>query len=67
MRGKIQEYTDEERLYYILRRNAKGVIRNQVNQNYSEFFLGHSKSPYYTLKEPERREIYATKVMKYLT
>ena len=32
-----------------------------------EYFLGHSKSPYYTLKEPERREIYATKVMRYLT
>jgi hypothetical protein len=31
------------------------------------YFLGHSKSPYYTLKEPERREIYATKVMRYLT
>jgi integrase len=50
-----------------LRRHAKSVISNQVNQDYSEFFLGHSKSPYYTLKEPERREIYATKVMRYLT
>jgi hypothetical protein len=29
--------------------------------------LGHAKSPYYTLKETERREIYATKVMRYLT
>jgi predicted nucleic acid-binding Zn-ribbon protein len=26
-----------------------------------------SKSPYYTMKEPMRREIYATKCMKYLT
>jgi hypothetical protein len=42
------------------------VISNQVNQDYSEWFLGHSKSPYYTLKESERREIYATKCMKYL-
>ena len=50
-----------------LRRHAKGVISNQVNQDYSEWFLGHSKSPYYTLKESERREIYATKCMKYLT
>ena len=25
------------------------------------------RSPYYTLKESERREIYATKCMKYLT
>jgi integrase len=50
-----------------LRRHTKGVMSNQVNQDYSEWFLGHSKSPYYTLKEPERREIYATKVMHYLT
>jgi integrase len=50
-----------------LRRFCKSVISNQVNQDYSEWFLGHSKSPYYTLKEAERRTIYATKVMKYLT
>ena len=43
------------------------MISNQVNQDYSEWFLGHSKSPYYTLKESERREIYASKAMKYLT
>jgi integrase len=50
-----------------LRRHCKGIISNQVNQDYSEWFLGHSKSPYYTLKEAERSKIYATKVMKYLT
>lgn len=50
-----------------LRRHAKGVISNQVNQDYSEWFLGHSKSPYYTLKDTNKREIYASKVMKYLT
>ena len=50
-----------------LRRFVKTVISNQINQDYSEWFLGHSKSPYYTVKEPERREIYATKCMKYLT
>jgi len=49
------------------RRYAKSVISNQVNQDYSEWFLGHSKSPYYIIKEPERREIYATKCIKYLT
>ncbi|HKG86744.1 MAG TPA: site-specific integrase [Nitrososphaeraceae archaeon] len=49
------------------RRHAKSVISNQVNQDYSEWFLGHSKSPYYTIKEAERREIYTTKCMKYLT
>ena len=50
-----------------MRRHAKSVISNQVNQDYSELILGHAKSPYYTLKESERREIYATKVMRYLT
>lgn len=50
-----------------LRRHAFGVISNQVSQDYAEWFLGHSKSPYYTLKAEERREIYATKCMKYLT
>jgi integrase len=49
------------------RRFTKSVISDQVNQDYSEWFLGHAKSPYYTKKEPERRETYATKCMKYLT
>jgi integrase len=49
------------------RRFVKTVISDQVNQDYSEWFLGHSKSPYYTKKELARREIYATKCMKYLT
>ena len=49
------------------RRFVKTTISDQVGQDYSEWFLGHSKSPYYTKKEPERREIYATKCMKYLT
>jgi integrase len=50
-----------------LRRFVKTAISDQTNTDYSEWFLGHSKSPYYTKKEPERREIYATKCMKYLT
>lgn len=50
-----------------LRRFCKGVISDQAGQDYSEWFLGHSKSPYYTKKEPDRRQIYATKCMKYLT
>jgi integrase len=48
------------------RRFVKTVISDQVGQDYSEWFLGHSKSPYYTKKEPQRREVYATKCMKYL-
>jgi integrase len=49
------------------RRYVKTVISNQVGQDYSEWFLGHSKSPYWTLKEEQRREIYSSKCMKYLT
>ncbi|MGB6590889.1 MAG: tyrosine-type recombinase/integrase, partial [Candidatus Nitrosopolaris sp.] len=49
------------------RRFTKSVISDQVNQDFSEWAIGHNKSPYYTKKEPERREIYATKCMKYLT
>ena len=49
------------------RRFAKTTISDQAGKDYSEWFLGHSKSPYYTKKEPERRKIYADKCMKYLT
>jgi integrase len=49
------------------RRLLKTVVSTQVNQDYSEWFLGHAKSPYWTMKEGQRREIYATKCMKYLT
>ena len=49
------------------RRFAKTTISDQAGKDYSEWFLGHNKSPYYTKKEPERREIYAAKCMKYLT
>jgi integrase len=49
------------------RRFVKSVISTQVGQDYSEWFLGHRKSPYWTLKETERREIYSTKIMSYLT
>jgi integrase len=49
------------------RRFCKTVISEQVGQDYSEWFLGHAKSPYWTMKEAKRREIYATKIMKYLT
>jgi len=49
------------------RRFVKTAISDQTNQDYSEWFLGHSKSPYYTKKEHDRREIYGTKCMKFLT
>ena len=49
------------------RRHAKTVISDQVSSEYSEYYIGHSHSPYWTKKESERREIYADKVMRYLT
>ncbi|MGB6593898.1 MAG: site-specific integrase [Candidatus Nitrosopolaris sp.] len=49
------------------RRFTKSVISDQVSQDFSEWALGHNKSPYYTKREAERREIYATKCVKYLT
>ena len=50
-----------------LRRFVKAVISDQVGQIYSEWFLAHTKSSYYTKEEINRREIYATKCLKYLT
>ena len=52
---------------YSLRRHAKTVISDQAGQDYSEWFIGHAKSPYWGKKEEARREIYQTKIMNYLT
>ena len=49
------------------RRHCKGVIATQTNSDYSEWFLGHLHSPYWTLKEAERRETYKNKCMTALT
>lgn len=53
--------------FHSFRRHLKGVLSNQVNTDYSEWYLGHNKSPYYTLKQEERRNIYLQKCMKWLT
>jgi len=50
-----------------LRRFVDSTITTQAGQDYAEWFLGHSDNSYYTKKEHELREIYATKCMKYLT
>jgi integrase len=52
---------------HTLRRFTKTVISNQAGQDFSEMILGHKKSVYYTLREPDRREIYRSKCMRYLT
>jgi integrase len=50
-----------------LRRFVETTVSDSAGKDYAEWFLGHSKSPYWTRKEQEKREIYATKCMKYLT
>jgi integrase len=52
---------------HTLRRFTKTVISNQAGQDFSEMILGHKKSVYYTLRESDRREIYRSKCMSYLT
>jgi integrase len=49
-----------------IRRFVKSVVADQVSTDYSEWLLGHSKSSYYTKKEPARRELYVSKVMSHL-
>ena len=53
--------------FHSFRRFVKSVVSDSVNQDYSEWFLGHRKSPYYVKKEHELREIYKSKCMHYLT
>lgn len=53
--------------FHSFRRHLKGVLSDQVSTDYSEWFLGHNKSPYYTKKQEQRRDIYLQKCMKWLT
>ncbi len=53
--------------FHSFRRFVKSVVSDSVNQDYSEWFLGHRKSPYYVKKEHELREIYKSKCMHHLT
>jgi integrase len=53
--------------FHSFRRFVKSVISDSVNQDYSEWFLGHQKSPYYVKKDHELREIYKSKCMHQLT
>jgi len=51
-----------------IRRFVYTTISNCVDQAYADDYLGHSNtSVYHTMKEDKKREIYFTKVMKYLT
>lgn len=54
--------------FHTFRRFVKSVTSDQVSQDYSEWYLGHAgRSVYYQKKEPERREIFASKVERYVT
>jgi integrase len=49
------------------RRFVKTIISDCAGKEYSEWFLGHAKSPYYVSKSEVRAAAYADKCMKYLT
>ena len=54
--------------FHSFRRFVKTTISNQTkNTDFSEWFLGHTKSSYYTNKPDELRRIYKEDCMKYLT
>jgi hypothetical protein len=50
------------------RRHFMSVVNNQTSSEFSHYLLGHSsKSPYFVQKELDRRLLYATKCMQFLT
>jgi integrase len=54
--------------FHSFRRFVKTTIANQTrNSDYSEWFLGHSKSPYWVNKSDKLKAIYKEDCMKYLT
>jgi integrase len=54
--------------FHSFRRFVKTTIANQTgNSDYSEWFLGHIKSAYYTNKPEELKRIYKENCMKYVT
>ena len=67
--GDRKESSKRRRItFHSLRRFVKTTISDSsAGSDYSEWFLGHRKNPYYVNKPSVRAEIYATKVMKYLT
>lgn len=49
------------------RRFAKTTVSDQVSSDFSEWFIGHKHSTYWTKKDGEKQQIYKTKCMNYLT
>jgi integrase len=61
-------YNRRKITFHSFRRFVKTTIANQTkNDAYGEWFLGHSKSPYYTNKPDQLKQIYKEDCMKYLT
>ncbi|MGH9987406.1 MAG: tyrosine-type recombinase/integrase, partial [Nitrososphaeraceae archaeon] len=50
-----------------LRRTCFSIINENTNSEFANYFLGHHHSVYWTHKETERRELYRTKCMPFLT
>jgi integrase len=53
--------------FHSFRRFVKTAISDAAGQDYSEFILGHKKSPYYVQKQSDLEHIYTEKCMRYLT
>jgi integrase len=66
--GQRKDNSNRHRItLHSFRRFTNTILSDNVSSQYADWFLGHaSKSVYYTKKEPERRQIYAT-VEKHLT
>ena len=56
----------EELLYILFSRFVKSTISDLGYQDFSEYFIGHSGSTYWTKKESEKAEIFK-KIEPYLT
>ncbi|MGH9954022.1 MAG: tyrosine-type recombinase/integrase, partial [Nitrososphaeraceae archaeon] len=68
--GKDQRKENSRRRKITLhsfRRTTFSIINEQTNSEYANWFLGHHHSVYWTHKEQERRNIYLTKCMPFLT
>jgi hypothetical protein len=68
--GKDQRKENNKRhkiTLHSFRRTAFSIINEQTNSEYANWFLGHHHSVYWTHKESERRNIYLTKCMPFLT
>jgi integrase len=74
---RLQETTDKNQwkenskrrkiTFHSFRRTAFSIINEQTNSEYANWYLGHDHSVYWAHKEQERREIYRTKCMPFLT